>query len=63
MVPTMIHSLLQVGNIDEFDLSSLSLFIYSAAPMPVELLKLPSVFFRAVCAALRSDRRRPLPLS
>lgn len=39
MVPTMIHSLLQVGNIDEFDLSSLSLFIYSAAPMPVELLK------------------------
>ena len=39
MVPTMIHSLLQVPNIDEFDLGSLRLILYAAAPMPVELLK------------------------
>jgi len=39
MVPTMIHSLLQVPDIREFDLGSLRLILYAAAPMPVELLK------------------------
>ncbi len=38
-VPTMIHRLLQVPDIGRYDLSSLRLIIYSAAPMPVELLK------------------------
>lgn len=39
MVPTMIHSLLQVPDIKKFDLSSLRLILYAGAPMPVELLK------------------------
>jgi len=38
-VPTMIHSLLQYPGIDRYDLSSLRLILYAAAPMPVELLK------------------------
>ncbi|MCX8022035.1 MAG: long-chain-fatty-acid--CoA ligase [Syntrophorhabdaceae bacterium] len=38
-VPTMIHSLLQVPNLERFDLSTLKLILYAAAPMPVELLK------------------------
>jgi acyl-CoA synthetase (AMP-forming)/AMP-acid ligase II len=39
MVPTMIHSLLQVPDIKKFDLSSLRLILYAGAPMHVELLK------------------------
>ena len=39
MVPTMIHSLLQIPDIGQFDLGSLRLILYAAAPMPVELLK------------------------
>jgi long-chain acyl-CoA synthetase len=38
-VPTMINALLQVPDIDRYDLSSLRLIMYAAAPMPVELLK------------------------
>jgi len=38
-VPTMIHALLQYPDIDLYDLSSLRLILYAAAPMPVELLK------------------------
>jgi long-chain acyl-CoA synthetase len=38
-VPTMIHSLIQVPDVDKHDLSSLTLILYAAAPMPVELLK------------------------
>ena len=39
MVPTMVHSLLQVDNITQFDLNSLRLIIYSGAPMPVAMLQ------------------------
>jgi acyl-CoA synthetase (AMP-forming)/AMP-acid ligase II len=39
MVPTMIHSLLQVPDLHRFDLKSLRLIIYTGAPMPVQLLK------------------------
>jgi acyl-CoA synthetase (AMP-forming)/AMP-acid ligase II len=39
MVPTMIHSLLQVPDVKKFDLSSLRLILYAGAPMHVELLK------------------------
>jgi long-chain acyl-CoA synthetase len=39
LVPTMIHTLLQLSDLSRFDLSSLRLIIYTAAPMPVELLK------------------------
>lgn len=38
-VPTMIHSLIQVPKVDEYDLSSLRLILYAASVMPVELLK------------------------
>ena len=38
-VPTMIHSLVQVPDIDSYDLSSLRLILYAGASMPVELLK------------------------
>jgi acyl-CoA synthetase (AMP-forming)/AMP-acid ligase II len=38
-VPTMINGLLQVPDIDRYDLRSLRLMMYAAAPMPVELLK------------------------
>jgi acyl-CoA synthetase (AMP-forming)/AMP-acid ligase II len=38
-VPTMIHTLIQVANIDKYDLSSLRLILYAASVMPVELLK------------------------
>jgi len=38
-VPTMIHSLLQLPNIKEFDLSSLQLILYAGSSMPAELLK------------------------
>jgi long-chain acyl-CoA synthetase len=39
MVPTMVHSLLQVPDVKRFDLTSLRLILYAGAPMPVELLK------------------------
>ena len=39
LVPTMIHSLLQVPDIESYDLSSLRLILYAGASMPVELLK------------------------
>jgi long-chain acyl-CoA synthetase len=38
-VPTMINAFLQCRDIDRYDLSSLRLMMYAAAPMPVELLK------------------------
>lgn len=38
-VPTMIHRLIQVPDIEKYDLSSLQMILYAAAPMPVELLK------------------------
>ena len=38
-VPTMINALLQCQDIDRYDLSSLRLMMYAAAPMPVGLLK------------------------
>ncbi len=52
MVPTMIHSLLQVPNIGEFDLGSLRLILYAAAPMPVELLKKALAVFHCGFAQL-----------
>ncbi len=39
MVPTMIHSLIQVRDISKYDLSSLKLILYAGSSMPVELLK------------------------
>ncbi|MCX5810993.1 MAG: long-chain-fatty-acid--CoA ligase [Proteobacteria bacterium] len=39
MVPTMIHSLLQVPDVKKYDLSNLRLILYAGAPMHVELLK------------------------
>ena len=39
MVPTMIHSMLQVPDIGNYDLTSLRLILYAGASMPVELLK------------------------
>ena len=38
-VPTMLNSMLQDPDIEKYDLSSLRLIMYAAAPMPVELLK------------------------
>jgi acyl-CoA synthetase (AMP-forming)/AMP-acid ligase II len=38
-VPTMINSMLAEKDIESYDLSSLRLIMYAAAPMPVELLK------------------------
>ena len=38
-VPTMINTMLQEPDIEEYDLSALRLIMYAAAPMPVELLK------------------------
>ena len=39
LVPTMISTMLQVEDVDAYDLSSLRLLTYTASPMPVELLK------------------------
>jgi len=39
LVPTMIHSLIQVPDVDTYDLSSLKLILYAGSSMPVELLK------------------------
>jgi len=39
LAPTMIMSILDLPDIDRFDLSSLRTVIYSAAPMPVALLR------------------------
>lgn len=38
-VPTMIHSLIQVPDVNKYDLSSLRLILYAGSSMPVELLK------------------------
>ncbi len=38
-VPTMVNAMLQEKEIEKYDLSSLRLIPYAAAPMPVELLK------------------------
>jgi acyl-CoA synthetase (AMP-forming)/AMP-acid ligase II len=38
-VPTMIHSLIQVPNVEKYDLTSLKLILYAGSSMPVELLK------------------------
>ena len=38
-VPTMINTMLQEPDIEDYDLSSMRLILYAAAPMPVELLK------------------------
>lgn len=39
VVPTMIHSLVQVPDVSKYDLSSLKLILYAGSSMPVELLK------------------------
>ena len=39
LVPTMIHSLIQVPEVSKYDLSSLKLILYAGSSMPVELLK------------------------
>lgn len=39
MVPTMIHSLIQVPDVSKYDLSSLKLILYAGSSMPVALLK------------------------
>lgn len=39
LVPTMIHSILQIPDLAKFDLSSLRLILYAGSSMPVELLK------------------------
>jgi len=44
-VPTMIHSLIQVPEVDKYDLSSLKLILYAGSSMPVELLKKALVVF------------------
>jgi acyl-CoA synthetase (AMP-forming)/AMP-acid ligase II len=46
MVPTMIHTLLQLPDLKRFDLSSLRALIYTGAPMPVEMLKTALQMFR-----------------
>jgi acyl-CoA synthetase (AMP-forming)/AMP-acid ligase II len=51
-VPTMIHSLIQVPNIDKYDLSSLRLILYAASVMPVELLKKALAIFSCGFAQL-----------
>lgn len=38
-VPTMIHSLIQVPEVEKYDLSSLKLILYAGSSMPVELLR------------------------
>ena len=39
LVPTMINAVLNLPDIDQYDISSLHSLIYGASPMPVELLK------------------------
>jgi long-chain acyl-CoA synthetase len=51
-VPTMIHSLIQVPNVDQYDLSSLRLILYAASVMPVELLKKALAIFSCGFAQL-----------
>ncbi len=51
-VPTMIHSLIQAPNIDQYDLSSLRLILYAASVMPVELLKKALAIFSCGFAQL-----------
>ncbi len=38
-VPTMINAILQLKNLNKYDLSHFRLLIYAASPMPLELLK------------------------
>jgi long-chain acyl-CoA synthetase len=38
-VPTMIHSLIQVPDVEKYDLSNLRLILYAGSSMPVELLR------------------------
>ena len=38
-VPTMINTMLQEPDIEDYDLGAMRLILYAAAPMPVELLK------------------------
>lgn len=38
-VPTTVNAMLQVENVDDYDLTKFRLLIYAASPMPVELLK------------------------
>jgi acyl-CoA synthetase (AMP-forming)/AMP-acid ligase II len=45
-VPTMINAMLQVENVDAYDLSRFRLLMYAASPMPVELLKKAMKRFR-----------------
>jgi long-chain acyl-CoA synthetase len=51
-VPTMIHSLIQAPNINQYDLSSLRLILYAASVMPVELLKKALAIFSCGFAQL-----------
>lgn len=37
-VPTMINAMLQIADVDRYDLNEFRLLIYTASPMPVELL-------------------------
>jgi acyl-CoA synthetase (AMP-forming)/AMP-acid ligase II len=39
MAPTMVQALLDTPNLEQYDLSSLKVFSYSAAPMPVPVLR------------------------
>lgn len=39
LVPTMISTILQIEDLEKYDLSRLRLLTYTASPMPVELLK------------------------
>jgi long-chain acyl-CoA synthetase len=39
LVPTMINAVLNLPDVDQYDISSLHSLIYGASPMPVELLK------------------------
>ncbi len=48
LVPTMIHSLIQVPDVSKYDLSSLKLILYAGSSMPVELLKKALAIFPAV---------------
>ena len=52
VVPTMIHSLVQVPDVSKYDLSSLKLILYAGSSMPVELLKKALAIFPCSFAQL-----------
>ncbi|MEI9478168.1 MAG: AMP-binding protein, partial [Deltaproteobacteria bacterium] len=52
VVPTMIHSLVQVPDVNKYDLSSLKLILYAGSSMPVELLKKALAIFPCSFAQL-----------